>query len=248
MSKKLARVVATHPEDNSVDLVMINTGGRLAGVQLMSGDGSTRSGTVDLPEVAEPPDGKWGMQATEDDLIAVVDYIDGQPVVAGFLLPQVNQMTFKDKRLKVQRHQSDFYHSVDGNGNAQWVHPSGTYIRIGEAAGLDDLKGKDADGKFDASRNSGKKVSVRIGMGGGTAEFTISPDGAVRLVTKSTVDVEADGQVTVKAAHVEVDTPDAHFTGTIHADGDIVAGTVSLQKHVNTGVRSGSDSSGPPEA
>lgn len=246
--KKLARVVATHPEDNSLDLVVINTGGRLAGVQLMSQDGGSRSGTVNMPDVAEPKDGKWGMQETEDDLIAVVDYIDGQPIVTGFIYPQVNQMTFKDKKLKVQRHQSDFYHSIDGDGNAQWVHPSGTYIRIGEAADLDDLKGKDTDGRFDASRNSGKKVSVRIGMGGGTAEFTISPDGAIKVVTKASVDVEADGPVTVKASHVEVDTPDAHFTGTIHADGDIVAGTVSLQNHVNSGVQPGPGNSGKPVA
>jgi phage baseplate assembly protein gpV len=248
MSKTFARVAATHPEDNSLDLVIINTGGRLAGVQLMTQDGSTRSGTVNLPEVAEPSDGKWGMQSTEDDLIAVVDYVDGQPIVTGFIMPQVNQMTFKDKRLKVQRHQSDFYHSIDGDGNAQWVHPSGTYFRIGEAADLDNLKGKDADGGFDASRNSGKKVSVRIGMGGGFCDLTISPDGAVRLVTKATVDIEAEGKITAKAPEVLFDTPLAHFTGRVTSDGDMVAGTVSQQNHVHDAVRSGPDTSGKPVA
>jgi uncharacterized protein involved in type VI secretion and phage assembly len=34
--------------------------------------------------------------------------------------------------------------------------------------------------------------------------------------------------------------------GSFTATGDVIAGTVSLQKHKNTGVRSGSDTSGPP--
>jgi len=246
MSLALARVAASHPEDNSVDLVLIDTGARLAGVQVLSQSGSSRAGTVDLPVVDEPSDGKWGMKETGNDMIAVVGYIGQQAVVTGFLYPQVNQMLFKDPKLKFSRHQSDVYSSIDGDGNVQVVHPSGTYIRIGESADLDDLGGKDADAKMAVDRNTGRKVNVRIGMGGGTATFTIAPTGAVTLETQSTVDVVADGNVRIKAPHVEVNTPLAHFTKDIIADGDVIASGISLVHHVHGGVQSGSSKTDQP--
>lgn len=60
------------------------------------------------------------------------------------------------------------------------------------------------------------------------------------------------GQITVKAANVIIDSPLAHFTGAVKVDQgvtaarDVVAGTVSLQQHVHTGVQTGSGISGPP--
>jgi len=246
MSLALARVAASHPEDNSVDLVLVDTGARLAGVQVLSPSGSSRAGTVDLPVVDEPSDGKWGMQATGHDMIAVVGYIGRQPVVTGFLYPQVNQMLFKDPKLRLSRHQSDVYTSIDGDGNMQVVHPSGTYIRVGESADLDDLAGKDADGNMAVDRNTGRKVSVRIGMGGGTATFTISPDGAVTLQTQQTVTVEAEGNVTIKAPHIEADTPQVHCTGDVIVDGDVVASGISLVHHTHGGVERGGSKTDEP--
>ncbi len=246
MSLALARVAATHPEDNSVDLVLIDNGSRLAGVQIISQSASSRAGTVDLPVVDQPSDGKWGMQGTGQDMIAVVGYIGRQPVVTGFLYPQVNQMLFKDPRLKLSRHQSDVYTSIDGDGNTQIVHPSGTYIRIGESPDLDNLAGKDADANMTVDRNTGRKVNVRIGMGGGTADLTISPDGAVTLNTQQTVTVNAQGNVMVKAAHVEVDTPEVHCTGDVIVDGDVVASGISLVNHVHGGVQSGRSNTSEP--
>lgn len=248
MSLRLARVAETHPEDNSVDLVMVDTGARVAGVQVLSPSASTRSGTIDLPVVDTPSEGKWGMSETGADMIAVVGYIDRTPVVTGFLFPQINQMLFEDPRLKLTRHQSDVYSSIDGDGNVQVVHPSGTYIRIGESADLDDLSGKDFDANFSVDRNTGRKVNVRIGMGGGTATFTIAPDGSVTVETQSTVDIVAEGKVSVKAPHVLVDTPTAHFTNDIIADGDVIASGVSLVNHVHGGVNRGSSQTNPPTA
>lgn len=92
MALRRGIVVAVHPADHSVDLVMSDNGARLIGVQVMTSNGSTRSGSVDLPDVIEKTN-KWDVsKPTGQDMIAMVDTMRGQPVVTGFLYPQVNQM------------------------------------------------------------------------------------------------------------------------------------------------------------
>ena len=76
MMLRLGRVVAIHPEDNSVDILMTDDGARLAGVQVLASVASTRSGLVDLPIPAQPHDenAKWDIaQATEEDVIAAIN-------------------------------------------------------------------------------------------------------------------------------------------------------------------------------
>lgn len=81
---------------------------------------------------------------------------------------------------------------------------------------------------------------TRIGAVSTTAAQIRTDDGA------TLVEVVA-GKVTVKAASVVLDTPEVHCTGRLTAVGDIVAGTVSLETHVHTGVQTGSGISGPPK-
>jgi hypothetical protein len=199
MSKRLAVVVDTHPEDHSVDLVMTDTGERLTGVQVMTPSGSTRTGTVDLPAVPKKKN-KWDItEKTDQEMIAVVDYIGRQPVVGGFLYPQVNQVLSADPKRRVSRHQSDVQWSIDGDGNIQLDHPSGTYIRIGEAPDREDTEGKNADGNAKADRNTGRKVNVRIGLAGNAVVLTMTPDGAVSLTMEQDFTVEAKGNMAFKA-------------------------------------------------
>ncbi|MBB3017717.1 hypothetical protein FHR70_000757 [Microvirga lupini] len=199
MSKRLAVVVATHPEDHSVDLVMADTGERMVGVQVMTMNGSSRSGTVDLPAVPEKAN-KWDIsQRTGQDQIAVVDVINKQPVVSGFLYPQVNQMLSKDPKRLVGRHQSDVQWSIDGDANVQFQHPSGTYIRIGEAPDAEDTAGQNADGNAKADRNTSRKVNVRIGLAGNAVVLTMTPDGAVTFKLEKDFTIEAEGAIAMKA-------------------------------------------------
>lgn len=65
-------------------------------------------------------------------------------------------------------------------------------------------------------------------------------DGATLIALK-------DGKVTIQAQSVVIDSPEAHFTGKITAVGDILSGTISLQQHVHTGVRAGTDLSSVPK-
>ena len=45
---------------------------------------------------------------------------------------------------------------------------------------------------------------------------------------------------------IEINGPDVFITGTLHVTGDVIAGTISLQNHVNTGVVPGGANTGPP--
>jgi hypothetical protein len=235
MSSRMAYVVATHPEDHSVDLVMAKTGERLVGVQVQSHDASSRTGTANLPAVPEKKD-KWDItQLTGQDAKAIVSYVDGQPIVTGFIFPQINQVLSKDPKLKVERHQSDVMKTIDGNGNIDMVHPGGFRIRIGETPEHADYTNKNADASATLDRNTDKKSFMRISTSDNALVITISPDGKLDLKCNGTVDVDAQGAVTVKTAataHVEsggatsvkapsvtVDSPQSTFTGAVTVQG-----------------------------
>lgn len=241
MTMRQGYVVAVHPEDHSVDLVMADDGSRLIGVQVATPNGSARSGTVDLPDVKQPGD-KWDItKPNGQDMKALVSFIGRNPVVTGFLYPQVNQMLLKDPKARRYRHQSDVETLIDGDGNIQVTHPSGTYIRIGETTDPDTLEGKFAD-KSAVDRNTSKQVSIRVAMAGGTAVLTISPTGAVSLTTQQTVDIEAQGAVTVKSpVRVTLETPLVDVPS-----GDVVASGISLVNHVHKDSMPGPATTGKP--
>lgn len=201
-------VVATHPEDHSVDLVMTDDGARLVGVQILSPNGSTRTGMVDLPEVVEKPN-KWDVsEPTGQDLEAIVGYVGGFPVVMGFLYPQISQMTFNDPKRKLVRHQSDVYYTVDGRGNVEFHHPSGTYVRIAESPEHENLQGQNTDANLAIDRNTDKKVHVHVRMAGGVASIDITPGGAITVLSSSTIDMRADGDITIESGtHIKMDAP-----------------------------------------
>ena len=222
MSLRLARVAAVHPEDHSVDLVMVDNGERFAGVQTLTGSASTNSGTHDMPTPSTPAAGKWDMtERTDCDMIAVVGFTGKFPIVMGFLYPQVSQMLFSDPNRKVMRHASDVYTTIDGQGNSEFYHPSGAYIRIGTSSAHEDLSGKNADGSWAITKNTGNQVHIHVEQAGGKASVDIAPSGAITITTQSTVDVTADGNVTVKTPSAKVDAPETHCTGNLTVDGQI---------------------------
>ena len=250
MSHRIGIVVETHHKDHSVDLVMADDGSRLVGVQVLTSNGSKRSGSVDMPEV-KPVGDKWNITKEHgQDMKAIVAFVGPHPVVVGFLFPQVNQMLLKDPKIQRYRHQSDVETLIDGDGNVQVTHPCGTYIRIGEDPQPDKLVGKFVD-KSKTDRNLARQVHVRIGMAGGTAVLTIAPNGAVSLTTQSTVDVEAAGAVRVTAPSVTLDTPLTTCTGSLVVQGATSLMAVSSRgkdissthRHLNSG---GSNTGGVP--
>lgn len=217
-------VVATHPEDHSVDIVM-SDGRRLAGVQVMAKNASARSGTIDMPSVPPKDGDKWDItKENGQDQIALVDFIGEVPVVVGYLYPQINQMTFADPDLRIDRHQSDVITTIDGKGNVQILHPGGTYIRIGENPDKQDFAGSNFDESLAVDRNTDVQAYVRVELAGGNVVLTMDPS----------------GQVTLKAAtSVVVDSPSVEVTGnltvggTVTATGDVIGQNVSLATHIH---------------
>lgn len=251
MNLRQAIIVESHPTDHSVDLVMVDDGTRHLGVQVATMNGSARSGTVDLPEVPKR-DNKWDItQRTGQDMQALVAFVGRNPVVVGMLYPQVNQMLLKDPKARRFRHQSDVETLIDGDGNVQLTHPSGTYIRIGEAIDSDTLNGKHADSSA-TDRNQSKAVNIHIGMAGGSLELTLSPAGAVSLRCNQGVSIEAGQASTFKAPWITLDTAETTITGNLTVQGDTSVQVIESRghdissTHVHTGVIPGGANTGTP--
>lgn len=226
MSFRVGIVVATHPEDHSVDIVMADDGARLVGVQVATLSGSTRSGSVDMPDI-KPSGDKWDVtKPTGQDMKALVAFVGRTPVVAGFLYPQINQMLLKDPKTRIDRHQSDVVKVIDGDGNIDIRHPSGFAIRIGETPDHLNPASMNADANLALDRNTGRLPYMRITMAGETARITVSPDGAIKIESQQTLEIDAQGAVTIKTpVSVTNDTPNTYCTGNLVVANSLTMGT-----------------------
>jgi len=254
----LARVTAYHPETGKADLLFLVSGKRVPGVRVMAEHASSHSGRSGHAIPAGQDGGDpYAVPATgERKLIACVAFYDGVPVVQGFLHGTDSELLFPDADRVMDRSPSDFYHTIDGQGNAEWFHPSGAFVRIATDPTHEDLTGKDFQGRFKVRRNTDQRVHIHIEQAGGVASVDIDPDGKVRVL--------AGGGAELKAPDLLVDVPDSRFTGNVgidggltvgqgvdvgdgvHAGGDVVGSGVSLSGHKHTLVKSGTDKSGPP--
>lgn len=197
---RLAKVVRAYPDGHSVDLVMFDDNSPVTNVQVMSGQASSRSGASGLIAPTAPPDGEWGNQDSGDeDITAVVAYMSGQPVVLGFLRPQVNQLSFGDKNRITYRFPSDVYVSCDQLGNIELSHPGGAYMRIATAPEHEDLSGKDFDKGWKIDRNTGAQCHIHVEQAGGLASVDIDPAGNIRIDTKASMYVTATGNIDFRA-------------------------------------------------
>lgn len=195
-------VVASYPEGNSVDVLLDDDGSRLSNVQVLTQSGSSNTGMIDLPDIGGPTDDtRWDPTKTRDRYVkAMVGFCRGVPFVAGFLLPQVCQVTFKQKNRRIVRHASDVYTSVDDDGNFELYHPSGTYLRIGTSAAHEDLTAQDFDKRWSIARNTNKAVHVKLRVsnaGSDKASLAIDPSGNVALQCDGNLTADAVGNASV---------------------------------------------------
>lgn len=198
-SLSIGVVVACYPEGNCVDVLLTDDGRRLRGVPVLVPTGTSSTGIVDLPDVGGPADdSRWDIAARRTRTMrAVVAFCRGVPVVLGFLLPDVTQMTFTDKNRRVMRHASDVYTSIDGDGNIEVAHPSGAYVRIGTSPAHEDLTGKDYDKKWAITHNTDKQVHLMVKIGNATLH--IDPVGNVALDHPGDLSVQSGGNITMAA-------------------------------------------------
>lgn len=243
-------VVATHPEDHSVDLIMADDFSRLAGVQVMSMSGGIGAGTNDLfaPEEKSGND-KWDISKNKENPIAMVAFTSGgMPVVMGFQYPQIGQMTFKEKNLRVQRHMSDVYSTLNEKGDFEMAWPNGTFFRIGASQDHVDLAGQDVDGKWSISKNTGAALHARFVLGAGLVDLHMDPDGNIELSHQGnltinttgnatvniggnaevnvagTADIDVDGNTSLTTPQLTVDAAESQFTGHVTIQGGLALG------------------------
>lgn len=253
MSGRIGIVVGVNSDDGSYDVLMLDNGAQLVGVQHLSQDGTGKSGSTSLLPIPARAN-KWDVSqgSSEDYTRAVIGFASGHPYIQGFLRPQVNQMLFKDPNLRVLRH-ADVLTTIDGDGNVEMAHPSGAYIRIGETPDHVDLTGKNADGNLALTQNTGRQVSLRVALAGNAVKLTMTPEGLMTFELEQDFNIKAGGAINMEAGkaitlkspeQIVVDAPG----GVKNPSGDIVAQTVSLQNHLTTQVQGGNAVSGPPQA
>jgi hypothetical protein len=246
MSLRIAKVTAFHPEAMAADITYLDTRAQAALVQIASTAASTNTGLVDLP--APSPQAKGSVKMTHDrDVYAVVGVVGrSSPVILGFLFPQVAECLFTSENFRVNRHASDFYEVIDGQANAEWSHPSGTYFRIAETPAHADLTGQDFDKRWKITKNTERAPHVHLAVANGglvVADIDIDPAGNVTLSHKGslttstggnlqatvtgTAELDAMGQVTLKTpAKVLLDAPVVQITGVLQVNGNGSAGDV----------------------
>ncbi|EGC0267568.1 hypothetical protein H8U31_001319 [Salmonella enterica] len=251
MALRKGIVVGVHPEDHSVDLIMVDNYARMVGVSVTTSSGSSRTGSIDLPDILPRKD-KWNIaEKTGQEVFALVDFVVRQPVVTGFIYPQISQMTHTDGKLKYNRHTSDVQTYTDGDGNMGLLHPSGAHITIGTAPDPKDFSAGNFDKSLKIDRNTDKKVFLRVALAGNVAVLTMTPEGACTLHLDKTLNIECT-TATVKASDsIVLDTPKTHITGELQIDGavntgssitskgDQIANGISTHDHIHTDPQGG---------
>lgn len=241
-----AIVVECHPEDNSVDLVMCDDGARLTGVPVMAHSASARSGSVDMPEMPKKTGAsKWDItQRHGQDMEALVAVMGrGNPLVLGFIYPQISQMTFKDPKRKLSRHQSDFYHTIDGEGNFEICHPSGAFVRIAKSIEHEDLTKKNFDESLEFDRNKDLEIKIHISTSEGTATITLDPYGVITIHAEKEVTIEAAEKISLSAEEIKLNGK-VTISGASVRHNNVNIGS----SHKHGGVTPGGGQSGPPAA
>jgi len=251
---QLGIVVACYPEGNAVDIILPDSGSRLSNVQVMF-LGSDSTGTVDLPDPGLPADDtRWLLTNNPARTIyGIVGSYKGHPVCLGFLLPQVNQMTFKQLNRRIVRHASDVYTTTDKSGNTELYHPSGTYLRIGTTPAHEDLTGLDFDALWKITKNTATAVYVHLTVANAgvvKATLEIDPSGNVALVNQGTLNATVTGNMTVTANQISLNGVTIDSSGnvnspaTVTATTDVVGGGKHLKTHTHSDPQGGN--TGPP--
>lgn len=201
---RLAKVVRVHPGSRQVDLKFLDNGWEAGGVHVMSDLAATDCGHNCLPQPDLPDSGNpWTLEAAAGrEVRAVVGFASGIPIVMGFIFPEVNGVLFDDPDREIRRHPSDVYQTTDQDGNTEWYHPSGTYMRVGTTAAHEDLTGKDVDGRWKITRNTGKAVYWHVevvngGVSKGVIEIDPSGNGTLTLKGAWNVNVSGNANMTV---------------------------------------------------
>jgi hypothetical protein len=238
-------VVAVYPQGNSIDVLMPKSGDTLSNVQCVSFTGSDSTGVIDLPEIGLPVDQTrfdFNVVGTAARKVrAIIDKIDGIPICMGFLLPQVTQVTFDRNNFRVNRHASDVYSTTNANGDHEWYHPSGTFLRVAASPAHEDLTDQDYDQSWKIAQNTAAAPYVNLVVANAGAQvaqievdpsgnITIAHNGNLTVTTKGNADVtvtgtttvNSTGAATIEAPSVTIQSQQTTCTGALTVQGPLV--------------------------
>ncbi|MHB1418303.1 MAG: hypothetical protein ACYCX4_01760, partial [Bacillota bacterium] len=144
----LGKVIAIKPENYAVDVALL-AGGILRNVQVIAPSAGTKAGYNYLTNIQntrkqDSPGGVLDspLGSQKGDTYAVIAFLQGNmtlPICLGFLYPEVTQMLFSEKGLKIDRHENGIYELLDKDGNHETVYPDGSYIKVGNGKAIRDL-------------------------------------------------------------------------------------------------------------
>jgi len=225
---QLGIVVATYPEGNSVDVLLISDGSHLSNVQVASTSASSNTGVVDLPDIGAAPDlAQWDpTQPATRYVQGIIMFVQGVPICTGFIFPQEGQMSFARKNFKVVRHASDVYSTINDTGDIETYHPSGTYFRIGASPAHADLTAQDVDKQWAIKNNTGTAVHAHLviaNAGNVVATFDIDPSGNVSLTHSGNLTTTTTGNATLNVTGTTAINSTGNVTATTQGSATINA-------------------------
>lgn len=247
-------VVATHPEDYSVDLVMLDDGSRVVGAQILTPNGSARTGMFNMAPVTREGSDKWDItQRTDQDQYAVVGFINSNPVVVGFLYPQINQINRKSDRTLFFRHHSDLTVKVNEFGEMTVSHPGGFSLKVGTPTapqGQDDGPSDDVEINRNLETYPNFSITLRgddPAKPGVAFSLSLGPNGELSISSRENVSISTAKEIRATAKNMIMSADKIRMeTPLVEVTGDVVAGGVSLRGHIHSGVKAGADNSGIP--
>lgn len=197
---RFAKIVKAHPSGNAHDVVMLDDGSRIPGVQSIATHASNNAGTINMHRPDQEASDEWSpkMASDEDqtkrDVIAVVAMVGITPVIIGHIYPPVSQMNFPDtdefKNLQLDRHASDLVQSTDDEANYNVAHPSGSWISMSQGGSPPNLQGKDYDKIWKITRN--KEAPAQIVLHTAAATIVVHPSGYINVYAQNDVTITAE--------------------------------------------------------
>ncbi len=168
----IGRVYQVHSDSNTVDIALLN-GSILLRVKVITSSSSSRTGSVNLPLPLYKDQGATKLMIDrrtdpfkeasqeESDVFAVVGFLGGsltRPICLGFIYPDENEVLCgneqagnEDGTMFLWKHESNTYVRVakaskkGESPDLEISHPSGLFIKVGEAAALTTVTNWDKD-------------------------------------------------------------------------------------------------------
>ena len=206
---RVARVLKSLPHQNAMDVIYLDSGTTAYAVPVMSHSAGYNHGVHYLPDPrpkdfnGKPTDVDLGLGEPGDrDMLAVVANLMSNPIIIGFMYPEVTHNAFEYDKfpdMRVDRHTSDFETITMADGSFCLRHPGGTSIMVGD---VPDLTGEDFDKKYKKNRNrvAIKPVTIRVQ----NSVIKIDTNGDVTISSTNNVSISSVAKLSLSGKEIDI--------------------------------------------